>query len=142
MKQMIYTIERKREVLSEGSYKGINFVIFSLGWHPTAYIQVPSSHPLHSVGYEELYDRDIDFPVHGGLTWSGFLPGSSEELKALNITGDRLGFWYGWDYSHIDDYSGMYEKYPSYGNNVDKKWTTEEIFEEVKAAINYLLELK
>ena len=142
MKQMIYTIGRKREVLANGNYKGINYVIFSLGYHPTAYIQIPSSHVLHSVNYRELYEKDIDFPVHGGITWSGYLPGCEDELITSNITGEPSGFWYGWDYAHLDDYSAIYAKYPSIGRQTDKKWTTEEIFEEVKAAIDYLLTLK
>lgn len=50
----------------------------------------------------------------------------------INDTEDVEGKFIGWDYGHAGDYAGYY------GDNEvwkdEKKWTTQEIFEEVKEA--------
>lgn len=55
-------------------------------------------------------------------------------------TRDVEGKFIGWDYSHYGDYLG-YDRY--YGcDKEDKKWTTQEIFEEVKDACYQLKQLE
>ena len=46
----------------------------------------------------------------------------------------RNGFWIGWDYDHWGDYNVIRAKTGMSG----KKWTTEEIFIDVKNVINQL----
>lgn len=43
-KPMIYTDKRQIITLDEGTYKGIDYLILSLGTHPTAYVRVPETH--------------------------------------------------------------------------------------------------
>lgn len=45
----------------------------------------------------------------------------------------------GWDYSHAGDYSSYYENDIYFQD--EKKWTTEEIYEEVKSVIEQLEKL-
>ena len=40
-------------------------------------------------------------------------------------------YWIGWDYAHLGDYCGWLNVFDSTG----KKWTTEEILQEVKEVI-------
>lgn len=39
MKEIIYSIERKKEVVDEGVYKGVKYTILNLGMHPAAYVE-------------------------------------------------------------------------------------------------------
>ena len=53
------------------------------------------------------------------------------------ITGNNQeieGWFVGWDYAHYGDYIGFEEKLPFNLRTGGKKWTTEEIFAEVKDA--------
>ena len=43
------------------------------------------------------------------------------------------GWFIGWDYAHYGDYAGYEEKLPKELQTGGKKWTTEEIFKEVKS---------
>lgn len=129
MKQMTYKPNRETEILEEGTYKNINFIIVSYGTHPCAYIRIPENHKLYNVDYMDS-NMEFNFGVHGGITWSGPLP------KAIP---NKQGFYYGWDYTHCDDYNGYEEKFPISIRTGGKKWTTEEIYEEVKAAIDILI---
>ena len=97
MKQMIYKPNRETEILEEGTYKDIHFIIVSYGTHPCAYIEIPDSHKLYNVDYMDSH-REFDFGVHGGITWSGPLS---------KVIPNKPGFYYGWDYAHVDDYMDM-----------------------------------
>ena len=44
------------------------------------------------------------------------------------------GWFIGWDYGHYGDYLGFEERYPRLYRTGGKKWTTEEIFTEVREA--------
>jgi len=114
MKEMTYIANRIKEILDKGAIDGFDYVIVSYGPHPCAYIRIPEGHPF----YDKDYD-DVALDVHGGLTYSGNLS---------HLDGVEPGFYLGWDYAHIGDYVGYYD-------SNDKKWTTEEILEEVKGAI-------
>lgn len=69
LKEMVYNILRKPpERIADGTYKGLDYYVLSLGTHPTAYIDV-SDTKLAGKDY-----NDIDIECHGGLTYSrGYL---------------------------------------------------------------------
>lgn len=131
MKEMIYKQNREIEILFEGKYKDYQFYILSLGTHPTAYVEVPSTSKLFGKGYFDIERMNINIDVHGGLTFS------EDHLQRI-----KENTWFiGWDYAHCDDYTGDEEIYPRMFRRGGKKWTTEEIFEEVKGAIDQIIEV-
>lgn len=129
MKEMIYTEQDKKEILHSGTYEGYNFYIVSYGIHPCAYIEIPKNHRWFGRSYndEDIYDN-ID--CHYGLTYS-------DNLHHVLGEEEANGRWFiGWDYGHSGDYAGYSTRlgFPDDG----KKWTTKEIFEEVKAVITQI----
>lgn len=110
MKQMIYQREPKIEVLFTGFYKSIRFYILNLGTHPTAYID-------HKIDFDK---NEVE--CHGGVTFNE---------NHLRIENNEVieGNFIGWDYAHFGDFV-------AYVDDNSKKWTTEEIFEEVKKVID------
>ena len=122
MEQMNYTKERLCKVLHKGEFKGFKFAIVSYGVHPCCYVFLPKKHKYYGKSYNE-----IDIVCHGGLTYS------DKELIFNPLVNDD---WIiGWDYAHCNDYMGYY------GADIfknSKKWTTEELFEEVKQVIEQL----
>lgn len=126
MKEMIYQKDRKREVLDTGFCFGYLYYILNLGTHPTAYIKIPKN--------SKYFDKYIcDIEVHGGITYTE---------NYLYISGSQKleGYFIGWDYAHAGDYAGDCEDIPIFKN--DKKWTTQEIYEEVKEVCYQLIELE
>lgn len=124
-KQMEYQKERKEEVLCEGKYKNFQFYILNLGTYPTAYVEIPRESFLFGKGYDQ-----IDIEVHGGLTFAD-----------SSLIGNKNNSWFiGWDYAHLGDYLGYSEDYPGLSKFSinDKKWTTEEIFEDVVSVIEQI----
>ncbi len=125
-KQMVYQEKRKIEILYEGLYLGFQFYILNLGTHPTAYIEIPRTSKLYGKGY-----NDIDLDVHGGLTYAN-----------SDLNGVKNNSWFiGWDYAHCGDYYGYDIRWK--GTELDsennKKWTTEEIFNDVVNAIEQII---
>lgn len=120
IKQMIYSHNRKREVLDSGKCCNYNYYILNLGAFPTAYIEIPINHKLYSKHYD-----NIDIDVHGGLTYSGNYLWIDDETELKD------SWFIGWDYAHYDDYLGYEKMYPIEMQTEGKKWTTEEIQEEV-----------
>lgn len=120
---MVYQNKRVIDMLDEGTYKDYHYAIVSLGSHPCAYVELPKGHKWYGKDYD-----DIPVSCHGGLTYSriGLLSPSSDYHKN--------GFWIGWDYAHYGDYCGWHGDFCSY----DKKWATEEIFQEIKEVIEQL----
>ena len=114
MKEMIYTKNETCEILYEGFYKDYKFYIYNYGPTPCAYIEVPKGHKLYEVHYMNIEDV---YP-HGGFTFS------KHSLRDYHTDNWILG----WDYAHADDY------FP-YLSDDGKKWTTKEIYEEVKRVI-------
>ena len=111
---MIYTkAKREPQVLHRGNCNGYDYCIVSFGSHPCAYIAAPK---LEYFGYDF-----VQLDVHGGITYAGYCP-------------DLNYVWsYGWDYAHAGDYHGretLRTKWALKG----KKWTTEEILEDVEKA--------
>jgi hypothetical protein len=123
MKEMKYSFERKIDILEHGMCFGLFYWIVSYGTHPCAYIMIPINSKYFEKDYEE-----IDVDVHGGLTYSNnYLP-----FEAKN---DETKAWYiGWDYAHCGDYVGYEERVPKEFRVSGKKWTTEEIKNEVREA--------
>lgn len=119
MEQMKYTKERICRVLHKGEYKGFKFVIVSYGTHPCSYVFLPKGHRYYGESYE-----NIDINCHCGLTFS------DNDLVFNPLLNEDWVI--GWDYAHWGDYMGYYI------NENDKKWTTEELFEEVKQVIEQL----
>lgn len=129
MKEMIYSKDRKVELLDKGTCCGFNCYILNLGTHPTAYVEIPKKHKYYQKNYNEIGDA-ID--VHGGLTYSenNLYIGENQEIE---------GWFIGWDYAHYNDYMGYFDSNMISLNNL-KKWSTEEIREEVYEVCRQLLE--
>lgn len=126
MKKIIYKNYRTIELLFNGKYRGYNFYIFSLGTHPTAYIEIPKNHCFYGKSWNE-----ININVHGGVTY------------ARDHLLDIKNSWFiGWDYAHCDDYTGYEEMLDTSIRIHGKKWTTEQIYKHVKNAIQQLLKEK
>ena len=116
-------------VLKKGEYKGYKYVIISYGTHPCAYVCIPKKHKY----YEKSIDELMEVCCHGGITYS-----NSDLIYNPLVLKDS--WWIGWDYAHCYDYSGRYIS-DSNMNSIfkdNKKWTTKEIFKEVKEVINEL----
>lgn len=124
---MVYQVDHKREVLYDGVYEGHKFAILSLGTHPTAYVECKLE-DCYSYGDERL----DDIKVHGGFTYFD-----------KTRWGESDGIYYlGWDYAHYMDYAGYEEIYPLECRTNGRKWTTKEIFEEVKSVIKQLTKVE
>lgn len=127
-KPMEYQVDKKLEILCEGKYKGYQFYILNLGTHPTAYIEIPRESKLFRKGYNEIYDMGIDIDVHGGLTFA------DDHLQTI-----KNNTWFiGWDYAHCGDYAGYETIFPEEIRTGGKKWTTEEIFDDVVRAVDQI----
>ena len=74
------------------------------------YVSIPKNHPFYGKSYWDIEDK---IEVHGGLTFSGKLPGLD-------------GLWFGWDYMQAGDYAYT----PIYVSITDKRWTTQEVVDE------------
>jgi len=131
MKEMVYINEEKREWLDHSEYKGYEYVIMSLGTHPTAYVGIPSAEANDLFREEDLEESD-SINVHGGITY--------ENSYILDENKNEYGndkWWIGWDYAHLYDYmpDNDYSQYR-------KKWTTEEILRDVKSVIDQIIDKK
>lgn len=103
------------EIVKDGVYKGYDFLIrHAFNTHYCAYVRIPEGHKFYGIPYD-----DIDIDCHGGLTFGAFTNDFSPS-----------GYWIGWDYVHYDDWT-LY-------NKNGKKWTIDEIYEEVKKVIDQL----
>lgn len=132
MKELVYKYNEKdigseREILHNGTYRGYNFFIVYMGIHPCAYVEVPKGHPWYRLEYQEIEDKIY---CHGGLTYSDNL--------SLTLKEETDRWFFGWDYGHAGDYESYNEHFNCFLN--DKKWTTEEIYEEVKDVIDQFVE--
>ena len=128
MREMLYRKDYRCYILDKGNYKGLNYAIVSYGTHPCSYIFLPKGHKFYGKNYEEINDYFIDGLCHCGLTFS------ESDLCFNPLPNDCWVI--GWDYSHCCDYSGIYIGDEVF--NELKKWTTEELIEEVKQVIDEL----
>lgn len=132
IKPMVYQKERKMEILHVWEYKSYRYFVLNLGTHPTAYIEIPKGHKLFGKKYNEIYDMGYDIDVHGGLTYS------KDNLMCVK----SKSWFIGWDYAHCDDYMPYYDELQKGLFQKLKKWTTEEIIEECKRAIEQIKEIE
>jgi hypothetical protein len=131
MKEMIYKTKHQIEILDKGVIEKFEYAIISMGLHPCAYIKLNKNHKFYN-----MHHNDIDIQCHYGLTYSA---------SGLHSTPDEQDVWWiGWDYAHIGDYFGcdLLFKNTSLCSKNQKKWTTQEILEEVKDVIRQLKEVK
>ena len=133
MKEMIYDREAFC-VLDEGSFLGYDYVIISYGTHPCAYVRIPENHPLYEVDYMD-YTSEYDVDCHGGITYT------NDGLYRNRPFVEKDGWWIGWDYNHIDNYNATLASYDGF-NWQDKKWTTEEILQEVAHVCKQLRDME
>lgn len=132
IKEMEYGKDRKTELLCKDKYKNYNYYVLNLGTHPTAYIEIPKEDKLYGKSYDEIYRIGCDIDVNGGLTYS--------DNELMGISSDN---WFiGWDYAHCGDYCGYEETMPESIRTYGKKWTTKEIIEECKNAIDQIVEFE
>lgn len=135
MKEMKYQSQFKSEVLDTGFCFGLLYYIMNLGTHPTAYIKLPRNSKLYGKKYDDIYNMDLDLNVNGGLTYSSDNLWLSKDEKIC-------GWFIGWDYAHYGDFDGYELRFPNELRSNGKKWTTEEIFDEVCCAIDEIIESK
>lgn len=82
---------------------GFNFLVIRGPYSYCAYICVPSKHPC--AGYDDTYDIDFFYKMHGGLTCYkevGFPFHEKYEGDSWNEMG-KTCWIYGWDYGHAGD---------------------------------------
>ncbi len=127
MKEMEYTTNLKfTGILDKGIKDGFYWCIVSLGIHPCAYVAVTKDHP-----YFEKNVDDIPIDVHGGITYD------SNDLQWNPVLLEDV-WWIGWDYGHAGDFSGCYLRPKMTFTPEEKKWTTQEIKNEVFKVIEQL----
>ena len=128
---MEYSNYCKPKVLAQGSYRDILFCVVSYGTHPCCYVDIPKTHPLYKTDY---FDAGIS--CHGGLTY-----GKSEKEFVKVVKDFKMrqnGYVFGWDYAHIDDYYISLLPHTDNKLKESKKWTTEEMLQEVDRVIYQL----
>ena len=136
-KPMVYQKDRKIELLDSGNYNGYNYAIFSYGTHPCAYVEIPKDNPCYKLKEDKLEDL---ISCHWGITYYRNFNSKGKEHSPhiYDVFGKAKVI--GWDYAHCYDYAGYYaEENNPYFESL-KKWTTEEIFEEVVDVIRRLKE--
>lgn len=125
---MRFVIEKEFE------YNGFNcrIVGMSMG-HRCGYVEIPESHKLHGIDYNEL-----EFDVHGGLTYSGY-----RDDKYL-IGFDCAHYGDGRDHELMKTLANdYYEKLKEldlvggYGGE-EHVWTAQEVEEELKRLVDQL----
>ena len=132
IKEMEYGKERRTELLCKAKYNNYNYYVLNLGTHPTAYIVKPKENKLYRKSYDEIYKIGCDIDVNGGLTYS--------DNELMGVKSEN---WFiGWDYAHCGDYCGYEEYMPESIITYGKKWTTEEIIEECKNAIDQIIDFE
>lgn len=114
------SMHSNRKTVAKGLANGYSFEIVSYGSHPCAYVDIPRGHELYEMNGYSDYEKFPD--VHGGITYAEY---ANEE------TGE---FWrVGWDYGHTGDYMSYFAKNNKAISEKLKRWTVEEILEEVNS---------
>lgn len=130
MEQMDYVsfTPTRAKILDLGKIDGYSYIIASNGMHPVAYVELPKDHKYYvlDTAYPEM-----NIKVHGDLTYKG-------TLSLFNLPGDIT--FIGWDYYHYGDFTRYKDTFGSSEGDL-KKWTTEEILEDVKSVVKQLKEI-
>ena len=133
---MVYTREvqkpRNGVVIAQGFYNGLNYYVKNInGRHPTAYVEITQGHKAFGKDF-----CNYEFPqlieVHGGVTYQDSV------LLTVDDDGERGHKFVGWDYGHAGDFEGCYIGTGGVLETSGKRWTTEEIVEECKSAIDQI----
>lgn len=127
MIEMRYKHITECKVLCWGEEDGCRYAIVSLGTHPVAYVEckIPE---LKRCDDKRLEGVD----VHGGFTYIG----------GAYWWDDDERVYLGWDYAHYMDYSGFEGMLPEKLRTGGKRWTVEEIYDEVLSVIKGLKEIE
>ena len=134
---MVYTreVQKPREgvVIAQGFYNGLNYYVKNInGRHPTAYVEIPQGHKAYNMNFDSIQDDYVSLEVHYGVTYE------DNVLLAVDNEGSRGHKFVGWDYSHAGDFEGCYIGMGGFLETSGKRWTTEEIVEECKSAIDQI----
>ena len=130
----IYKSERLDEplVLVDDVYEGYRYIILTLGTHPCAYIVLPNGHLFYGLDYYEIMDYGVY--AHGGLTYSRDYLGRNQ-----GIVSKDDGVWViGWDYNHLDDWSGLFSLSVNMGLG-NRRYSVGEIRCDVLDVINQIV---
>ena len=119
----LYNSNRANRLVKKDTYRGLTYIIASCGTHPVAYVKIPRNHFFYRVRDKEVI-YNFPAPCHGGITFVG-------TPSTIGVDFNKRDIWIGWDYAHAGDF---------YREGNGKKWTLEEIYEDVKTFINFLLE--
>ncbi len=65
------------------------------------YVAVPSGHPAHGIGYDDVHELNPELHVHGGLTYSGVCEGAICHIPKPGEPDDV--WWFGFDCAHEFD---------------------------------------
>lgn len=114
-----------KKVLYNGMYKGVKVVIMSYGTHPCAYLFFKKGHYMYGMSQD---DADEVVCVHGGFTYN-----SDKRKGGVDDAVEKGEYDYGlgWDYAHSDDKQGSFWE--------GKAWTTQEILEECRQAVDTII---
>lgn len=104
---------------------GVEYLIRTIGFTPTAYINVKSERNCNLL-MSGIYNASVNLGVHGGITFHG---------RMDSIGHIMPGYWIGWDYGHWGDYTPGITNPTGEG----KKWTVDEIRKDVKHAIGVIM---
>lgn len=112
-------------ILENDIYLGYEYYIITLGTHPCCYVLLPKTHKHYGKNH-----MNIPIRCHYGLTYA--------EPKLIKDGIIKNGEWViGWDYAHLGDYFSI--DVPFLGDDPEeKKWTVEELREEVEEVIEQL----
>lgn len=125
------------ELLYNDIYEGMHYYIVSMGTHPCAYIEIPLKSKLikmpEILAINHLAGNEIGYREPYLQTSEGTIIDSTDHSLFI-----------GWDHAHSSDYTGFIDLKPLWLNNMFDfpelhKWTTEEMIEECKQAIDELL---
>lgn len=125
---MVNLYDEKTGLVRKGIYKKIKYYILNSYLCPCAYIVLPKY--TQQLKSKKLLGQ-LNLMVNGGLTYH------DNHLNVRNKTGKIKSLVidenvYGWDYGHCTDYI---PRMPLLFSDA-KKWTLDEIRQEIKRAIN------
>ena len=133
---MVYMNKSIAELLDNGTYNGYEYAIVSRGLYPCAYVKLPEGHKYYGKDY-----NDIPIKCHCGLSYSKWTLDVIYKSKGWWFPKSDGCWWIGWNYGHICDYSGdMLEYVQDIHMSYYKKWTTQEILDEVMQVIDNIIE--
>ena len=122
-------MKKDRKIIKQSIHRGYEYVITSLGSHPCAYVIIDETHPLYQNNCMEWLGI-----VHGGVTYS-------EAILSPIVNVEDNKWVIGWDYAHAYDYYCI-DPDNERMNMQGKKWSVDEIMDDVKLMIDYLIETK